>query len=104
RRAAPYQTNTMTLISLLLPSLAAAIISYALTPLAGRIATRLGALDMPGPRKVHQRPIPRLGGLAVVAAILVVAAIRWFLVPVGSKMTGRLLIGMDLGLLPILAV
>ena len=39
-----------------------------LTPLIGRAATRLGLVDAPSGRKVHARPIPRLGGLAVVFA------------------------------------
>ncbi len=52
---------------------AAAIIAFIGTPLAGRIATRFGALDRPGaPRRVHARPIPRAGGLAVGVAFLVV--------------------------------
>jgi UDP-GlcNAc:undecaprenyl-phosphate GlcNAc-1-phosphate transferase len=94
----------MTLILLALPLIAAGLISFALTPIAGRIAHRVGALDQPGPRKVHQRPIPRLGGLAVVAAIVVVSACRWWLAPAGWGLSGRLLAGVGLGLLPIVGV
>jgi UDP-GlcNAc:undecaprenyl-phosphate GlcNAc-1-phosphate transferase len=51
----------------------AALISFTLTPLAARIATRAGAIDLPGAaRRVHARPIPRGGGLAVVSAFLLV--------------------------------
>lgn len=51
-----------TYIAVLVLSAAA---SFLLTPLARRIATRLGAIDHPGERKVHAEPTPRLGGLAV---------------------------------------
>ena len=37
----------------------------ALTPVARRLATALGIVDRPGRRKVHRKPIPRLGGVAV---------------------------------------
>ena len=37
----------------------------ALVPLARRLATRFLIVDQPGHRKVHARPTPRLGGLAI---------------------------------------
>jgi len=55
--------------------LAAAIV-LALTPLVARLAHRLGALDTPGDRpRVHSRPIPRIGGLAIIAGIVVPALV-----------------------------
>ena len=49
--------------------LIALIAAMILTPVARRAAHRLGAIDHAlGSRRVHGRPIPRLGGLAVVAA------------------------------------
>lgn len=54
----------------------ALIISLALTPWVRRLAVRLGAVDQPvGGRKIHERPIPRLGGLAVAAAFFIPAII-----------------------------
>ncbi len=41
----------------------ALVLAYALTPVAARIAVRIGAVDRPGPRRVHESPTPRLGGL-----------------------------------------
>src|SRR5436190_2400909 len=38
------------------------------TPLVGVVARRLGMLDMPGGRRIHPRPIPRPGGLAIAIA------------------------------------
>ncbi|MEO7118820.1 MAG: MraY family glycosyltransferase [Candidatus Limnocylindrales bacterium] len=49
----------------------AVAVSFALTPLAIRLATRFGAIDQPDEgRRVHRLPIPRAGGLAVVAAFV----------------------------------
>jgi UDP-GlcNAc:undecaprenyl-phosphate GlcNAc-1-phosphate transferase len=53
--------------------LAAAALVMLLTPLVARIAIRAGAFDLPDrdrPR-VHTRPIPRIGGLAIAVGILV---------------------------------
>lgn len=36
-----------------------------LTPLVGKLALRFGAVDKPCARKVHTKPIPLLGGLAI---------------------------------------
>ena len=49
--------------------LLALLASLALTPLARRLALRTGVLDQAlSSRKVHGRPIPRLGGVAMVAS------------------------------------
>jgi UDP-GlcNAc:undecaprenyl-phosphate GlcNAc-1-phosphate transferase len=44
-----------------------------LAPAAGGVARRLGAVDHPGGRRQHPRPVPRLGGLALFVAIMVAA-------------------------------
>ncbi len=43
----------------------ALIICVSLTPATRQLALRLGMVDLPGPRKVHVKPIPLLGGLAI---------------------------------------
>ena len=49
-----------------------ALLAFALaagiTPVVARLATRFGMLDVPGGRRLHPRPIPRPGGLAIAAA------------------------------------
>jgi UDP-GlcNAc:undecaprenyl-phosphate/decaprenyl-phosphate GlcNAc-1-phosphate transferase len=56
---------------ILLAALAAGAVSFLLTPLAIRLAPRLGAVDHPTDvRRVHQQPIPRTGGLAVAIAFV----------------------------------
>jgi len=39
-------------------------------PIVGRIANFIGAIDVPNERKVHKKPIPRLGGLGIYAGFL----------------------------------
>jgi UDP-GlcNAc:undecaprenyl-phosphate GlcNAc-1-phosphate transferase len=56
--------------------LAAAGLVLALTPLVARLAPRIGAVDDKRDRpRVHDRPVPRIGGVAIVVAILVPAAL-----------------------------
>ena len=50
--------------------LIAAVITFALTPVAMRAAWRLGVVDRPGGRRIHDRPIPLLGGVAIFLGIL----------------------------------
>src|SRR5262245_17502244 len=50
--------------------LSAVAIVLVLTPVVERFAHRVGALDEPTDRpRVHSRPVPRIGGLAIVAGI-----------------------------------
>lgn len=47
-------------------------IAYLVTPLVIKLATKVGAIDIPKDnRRVHKVPIPRLGGLAIFAGFLV---------------------------------
>ena len=47
---------------------AGALLSLLLTPLVTSASTALGLVDAPGGRKVHSTAVPRIGGLAIVAA------------------------------------
>ncbi|MGH9365069.1 MAG: glycosyltransferase family 4 protein, partial [Thermoanaerobaculia bacterium] len=95
----------MTLFSMVFLAFGAAAISYALTPATRRLALRLGAVDRPGPRKVHEAPIPRLGGLAVVAAVVTGSGVLCFLHARGiHTLSDPSCAGLGLGLLPILVV
>lgn len=48
----------------------ACVVTLAVTPLARRLAVRLGAVDRPGPRRVNRRTVPRMGGVAIFCGIL----------------------------------
>lgn len=55
--------------------LVALVVTIALTPPLRRFARRIGAIDVPGGRRINTRPMPRLGGVAIyvgfVTALLV---------------------------------
>ena len=48
----------------------AMFIAALLAPLSVVLAKKIGAMDYPGPRKIHSKVMPRLGGLAVYAAFI----------------------------------
>ena len=52
-------------------------VSIAVIPVMMRVASRLGMVDLPDARKVHARPVPRVGGIGIalgaLAAILIIA-------------------------------
>ena len=54
----------------LLAFLIALFASLMLTVPVRALALRVGMVDLPGPRKVHLRPIPLLGGLAMYGAVM----------------------------------
>ena len=49
----------------------ALLASLTLTVPVRALALRVGMVDLPGPRKVHLKPIPLLGGLAIYAGVLI---------------------------------
>src|SRR5437588_12097053 len=55
--------------------LVAMVIATVLTPLAARLARRIGATAKPTERGLAQKETPQLGGLAILVGVLVAAAI-----------------------------
>jgi UDP-GlcNAc:undecaprenyl-phosphate GlcNAc-1-phosphate transferase len=55
----------------LLAFVVAALLAWLLVPFAERFARRIGALDMPNERSLHEVPTPKLGGLAILVGVLV---------------------------------
>jgi UDP-GlcNAc:undecaprenyl-phosphate GlcNAc-1-phosphate transferase len=53
----------------------AAVVTLVTTPLTARLAVRVGAIDLPRDRDLHDAPVPRLGGLAILAGVLIAALI-----------------------------
>ena len=91
--------------TMIIAALAALAGALFLTPAARRLSFAVGALDMPGGRKIHQVPTPRLGGAAVLTSILAVLAAVHFFAPVESQhLDSRVMLGIALGLLPVILV
>lgn len=64
--------NTAVWIKVMLAVLIAFVVSFALTPVVKILAQKLGAMDVPGEaRRVHDHPIPRMGGLAIFLGFIV---------------------------------
>src|SRR3954465_14687208 len=62
--AAPEVTDGLLALAL------AAVVSLLATPVAGALAWRIGAIDRPRERGLHQFPTPRLGGLAILVTVV----------------------------------
>jgi UDP-GlcNAc:undecaprenyl-phosphate GlcNAc-1-phosphate transferase len=71
----------MELVAVLAFAVAAAV-SGLLTPMTARLARRVGAVDEPRDRGLADRPMPRLGGLAILAGVLAAGAL---LLPAGAE-------------------
>jgi UDP-GlcNAc:undecaprenyl-phosphate GlcNAc-1-phosphate transferase len=61
----------------LLAFLIALSASLVLTVPVRALAIRVGMVDLPGPRKVHLKPIPLLGGLAIYGAVMLAVLIAF---------------------------
>src|SRR3954468_21970347 len=62
--AAPELTDGLLALGL------AAVVSLLATPVAGALAWRIGAIDTPRERGLHQFPTPRLGGIAILVTVV----------------------------------
>jgi UDP-GlcNAc:undecaprenyl-phosphate GlcNAc-1-phosphate transferase len=57
-------------LAYLVPFVLSLGVSFVATPFVRRLALRLGWVDQPSDRKVHPRPTPTAGGLAIFAGVL----------------------------------
>ncbi len=69
-------------------------ISNVLTPVAKTISLKVGAIDYPKARGMHSEPMPRMGGLAIVAGFLLTVFLLYRFVEFGET---RKLIGFMIG-------
>lgn len=58
-------------------ALAAALATFAATPVVMRLAERRQWMAQPDPRKVHTNPTPDIGGIALLIGILVALLLAW---------------------------
>ncbi len=63
----------------LMPIILTFIISCLLTPIVKRLAEKTKIVDYPGSRKIHQKPIALLGGLAIFLSFFLATIIFWYL-------------------------
>lgn len=67
---------TATSIELWGPFVVALVCAAAVTPIAIRVAPKIGAMDIPkDDRRVHKKPMPRFGGIAIYVGIMAALAI-----------------------------
>ena len=52
-------------------------LSLAFSPFMRRFAFAIGAVDLPGERKIHSVPIPRIGGLVIASSITLTLFAAW---------------------------
>lgn len=57
----------------------AAVVSLIVTPFVIKFAALTGAMDKPNKRKVHKKPIPRIGGLGIYFAFMVSVIVTVFM-------------------------
>ena len=83
----------------------ALIVALLVTPAVILLAKKTGALDAPNARKVHKKPIPRIGGLAIYAgfmAAIIFVAIKFNLdaeslrETIGLVVSGSLIVALGL--------
>ncbi|MBQ9687286.1 MAG: undecaprenyl/decaprenyl-phosphate alpha-N-acetylglucosaminyl 1-phosphate transferase [Oscillospiraceae bacterium] len=75
--------------SLLMAFAVSLLVSFLMTPPVKRFAEKVGAIDVPrDDRRVHDHPIPRMGGLAIFVGFMVSVL---FFVPVSEKVNGLLI-------------
>ena len=64
--------------SFLLIGAVGAGVTFAVTPVVGIVARRMGWVYLPNDRTVHQTPLPDVGGLAMYVGFLAAMATAWF--------------------------
>jgi len=82
------------LTSILLIFTGGLVLAISATPVARWLAPRVGVVDQPNARKVHTRPMPRLGGAAILIAFML--ALVLFENPFNFQQLAGILIGASL--------
>lgn len=86
----------------LIPFGLALFLSIPLTIVIRFLSLKLGFLDYPSPRKVHQKPIPRLGGLAVFLSFFLVVLGYLIFAPEMLSFVSEKIAGIDKNLFGVL--
>lgn len=63
-------------VTIIIAAICAALLAFCVTPPVRVLAFKLGAIDVPlDNRRIHKKPIPRIGGLAIYAAFCLTACL-----------------------------
>lgn len=86
--------ETGVLADVLLAAGAALVMSFAATPIIKIFAQKVGAMDVPdGARRIHDHPIPRMGGLAIFLGFILATVLFGYITrPVQGILLGAVLI------------
>lgn len=71
--------------SALLAAGVGALVTFLATPLVARLAPRIGAVDVPTQRRIHLRPVPTAGGLAMLAGFLSAIGVARIMAGLGDE-------------------
>jgi UDP-GlcNAc:undecaprenyl-phosphate/decaprenyl-phosphate GlcNAc-1-phosphate transferase len=82
----------------------AAAVTWLLTPLVTRLSIRWGAVVKPDERRIHERPTPTLGGIAMLGALLAAMGVARFLPGFGPVFQSSEPFGLALAAVVILAI
>ncbi|HET7721447.1 MAG TPA: MraY family glycosyltransferase, partial [Acidimicrobiales bacterium] len=82
----------------------AAAVTFALTPAVTRLSTRWGAVVKPDERRIHERPTPTLGGIAMLIALLAAMGVARLLPGFGPIFESSEPFGLAIAAIVILAV
>ncbi len=73
------------------------LISFFSTPLAKKIAFKVGAIAKPRKRDMHKKPIPRMGGIAIFAGFMITFLIIFVIMPVMPIINWKQIFGITIG-------
>lgn len=95
---ATFFTNSMGYVFLcILAFISAFLISFFTTPLAKKIAFKVGAIAKPRKRDMHKKPIPRMGGIAIFAGFMITFFIIFVALPVMPIINWKQVFGITIG-------
>jgi UDP-GlcNAc:undecaprenyl-phosphate GlcNAc-1-phosphate transferase len=86
----------------ILPFVLTLSLSAILTSIIRRLSLKWGFFDYPAPRKIHDKPIPRLGGVAVFLSFFLVVLSYLIFAPEKLSFVAEKILGIDKNLLGVL--
>lgn len=78
------------------------VVSFFMTPFVKNLAIKLNAIDVPkDERRVHKKPIPRLGGLAILTGFIMALIYYFIMVGMDTVVFNSKILGLILGIIVI---